>query len=134
MYLIARTLIQFTTHLPQSVLKTSNAILKSVTMDTCASACTSEQAFDCQSFSYCITTGKCSLSVIQPAESPNQVASNPFCDLYAREFKLTLLQLQCQFLGVSLIVCCIIIYGLFLFALVICLLLLIFPNLQRQFF
>jgi hypothetical protein len=65
-------------------------ILTGLAVDGCATACVEEDAWICNSFSYCYDTGYCTLTAIQPLAEyhghKNRIEAHQYCDLYIRKY------------------------------------------------
>ncbi|XP_046353474.2 uncharacterized protein LOC124133217 [Haliotis rufescens] len=61
-------------------------VLHQMAVDDCATACSGESRFDCESFEYCYTTGDCMMSRLHPDNNQNLISNHSFCDLYAKSY------------------------------------------------
>ncbi|XP_067679909.1 uncharacterized protein [Haliotis asinina] len=61
-------------------------VLHLMAVDDCATACSEDSRFDCESFSYCYTTGDCMLYRLHPDNSQSLLINQSYCDLYAKSY------------------------------------------------
>jgi hypothetical protein len=87
--LLASDINSFTS-IPNKIAKGFTVGYHGISVDDCAGDCVQEQTFTCQSFHYCWDSGFCALSTVHPDERPDMLRDDQGCDLYYREYRMTL--------------------------------------------
>ena len=80
---------QFNVQVNKNIPGYDDSILTGIAIDDCASACLKQNAWVCNSFTFCFDTGYCVLSKLHPDERPSVVVNKPLCDLYSSKWHVT---------------------------------------------
>lgn len=88
-YFSVSTLQQFTVLNNKQVPNYDDLILTGMSVDDCASACVSEEYFQCGSFEYDYNAATCYLSHLHPDETPKLIKNQNGVDLYIRKKGIT---------------------------------------------